>query len=140
MGQYSETIQFGSGLAAGGFTHTVNCTTLSVHKMAPDYFFRNGVFGYSVLKADAGGGAPRWDIAVRSNIAGVETDIAGTVGIGGLSKGFLPIQAIGTGLVGVTQYQFLGIPRPTSVVITGTSAGVGTSFGVVVTLTCTNER
>lgn len=133
-GMYSETIQFGSAAAATGFTHSVNCTTLSIAKVTSDYIFTNAIAGYSVLQAQAGGGAPRWGIGINARLGGIEQQVAGVTGIGGLSRGLIPFEVS----LGTTLQQFIGAPRPSSLSIIGLSTGVGTSFGVVVTLTYGN--
>ena len=117
-----------------GATQTTTVAVSAPMMKANAFVWTHGAFGVSVTRSVAGA---TFGVAVWSNIAGVSIKLAEVTGLMGLSTATLPFvneATIGAGAVlGSTQSSAIGILAPKTVTLTGVSAGIGITFGCVVT-------
>jgi len=111
-----------------GITATVSGRTFSgLLEKTNALMFSSGIIGASVTSYSTTG-APVWDIEVYTRVAGADFQIAGISSIASTASVIVPIR----NAQGLTQHNFIGIPRPTSVTVRAQSATLGSTFSVVV--------
>lgn len=114
-----------------GTTQTTTVAISAPMNKANAFVWTHGAFGVSVTSSVAGA---TFGVAVWSNIAGVSIKIAEATGLMGSSAFVLPMVNESTQhVIGSTQAALVGILAPKTVVLTGVSAGIGITFGCVVT-------
>ncbi len=131
-----KLLTVGNGTGTAGITATTSFGISSVGPavMGSAALYTHGLFGYSAINYSAG---QNWTIGIWGNVAGVSVKIAEYSPVTGVSAGIIPLvnEGLGTGsqtVFGTTVSSFIGIPKPRSIILTGSSAGIGISFGVVV--------
>lgn len=133
MSQQFSGRLFITGLTTGVTnTRSIPIGSASLNK-ANAMLWTHGAFGLSVTHYSAG---QSWTVGVMSNLAGVTLKIAEIGIIDGLSQCIIPLvneSTNGAGhVLGSTQAASIGILQPTALTFTGTSNGVGITFGCVV--------
>ena len=124
----------GTSPLADGITQTTRDNAIvGIQDKTNDVMFVAGVMGVSVTRLDDPT-TQSWAVEVRSNIGGLNQVIAGVTAIGTTTAVLIPI------LQGTTQSVsgHIGIPRPTTVDIVGSSTAVGLTFGCIVTMNLYN--
>ena len=116
-------------------SHAGTTQTTTVGITNPTYAARagmwtHGAFGISVTTSTAGA---TFGVAVWGNATGVSIKLAEITGLMGSSVFVLPqVNEVNGVALGTTQSSQLGIVAPRSIVLTGVSAGIGLTFGCVV--------
>ena len=123
--QWSGTLGSVTGVTA---TTLVQVSPASgLQRVLPNTFASHAMFGLSTTSVVAG---QTWTIAIQSRVIGTTFKIAEVAGIGGAQfNRVIPI----VNTTGTTQSDFVGVPTPTHVLFTGSSAGIGLTFSAVVT-------
>lgn len=116
-----------------GITQTSRDNAITgINSKTTDILFQNAVMGVSVTRFDETD-TQSWAIEVRSAIGGFNFQVAGVTGIGSTTSALMPIYTP-QDTVGTTGTEWVGIPRPTTVDVVGSSTAVGTTFGCVITM------
>jgi hypothetical protein len=127
MGWFTQDIATVSGITSSS---TANVVTMSNKSTDPIYGL--GIIGVSVTEYQTG---QSWTVSVYGMVGGARYLIAQNAQLASQTAVIVPI----LNAHATDTHDFIGIPIPREVDFTGDSAGVGITFGAVLTATLFNH-